>query len=509
MDKKYNKKVITLILDGWGIGPEDKFNAILNAKTPNFDRLVREYPNVQLKADGEAVGLPKGQMGTSEVNHMTIGAGRVILQDLPKINKAIEDGSFYTNSKLLKAVQHARENKSKLHLIGIFSDGGIHTITDHPLAILELLDRQKFEQPVCLHLFSDGRDTPPKSAEKYLKKLDLAKKKYKNLDIRFSTYQGRFYLDRDRDWSKTEKVTNAMIQGGGKEANDWEAILNFEYNQNNKDEFFPQYVLDKSGLITDNDAIIFYHYRTDRLYQVVYQLIKEDLKNLEITTFIKVSEEFNNVNIAFPRDEITETLAGSISKAGKTQAHITETEKFPHLTFFLNGEKEKEMPGEHWIMLESNRIVKPHYNFEPSMQNHRITEEIIKNINEGKTDFIIANYTTADMVGHTGNYEAAIISAESVDYSLGRIYEAIKDKLDKYALIVTADHGNSDEMWDYKANQPHTQHTLNPVPFILVSGIDCTLDRKESLEDVAPTVLALMGIDKPEIMTGTSLILEK
>lgn len=502
-----NKKVVMVIMDGWGLAPADEFNAIHNAKTPNFDKLVRLYPNVSLKSDGEAVGLPEGQFGTSEVNHMTIGAGRVILQDLPKINKAIETGEFFNNQVLKESIEHASKSNSNIHLIGILSDGGIHSSTEHVFALLKLFNQEKFENEIYFHIFADGRDTPPKSVEKYLALLDEEFLKYPDLNAKIATLQGRFYLDRDRDWAKTEKAFSLIAKGEGKNYQNWQNAVNFQYNQNITDEFFGQSIFNEQGLIKDNDSIIFFHYRTDRLYQIVKRVIQEYFKNQHITTFISVSEEFNNVHVAFPRDEIKQTLAEVISNTGLKQLHVTETEKFPHLTFFLNGEKEKEFPHETWKMFESNRFVKPFYGFEPSMRNFEICKEVISAIESDQFDFVIANFSSPDMVGHTGNYEAAVISAESVDYCLGKIYDVVKDKLDKYAFIITADHGNSDMMWDYENDQPHTQHTTSPVPFILVSDIKCKLDRKESLSDIAPTVLDLMGLEKPEEMTGNSLII--
>ncbi|MEP7103616.1 MAG: 2,3-bisphosphoglycerate-independent phosphoglycerate mutase [Candidatus Dojkabacteria bacterium] len=505
--KKLKKKVVLLIMDGWGLAPADKFNAIDNAKTPNFDMLVREYPNTRLKSDGIAVGLPEGQFGTSEVNHMTIGAGRVIYQDLPKINHAIETGEFYNNATFQKSIDHAADNKSNVHLIGILSDGGIHSTTEHVFAILEMLHRNKFKQNIYLHVFTDGRDTPPKSAERFFAALDKTIAKYPDLKISVATMQGRFYLDRDRDWAKTEKAFELIYKGKGAKFSDWQSVLNMEYNQNTTDEFIGHYVINEDGKIGANDSVIFFHYRTDRLYQIVKRLLQEEIKNLNVTTFISVSEEFESVQLAFPRDKISDTLAEVISNAGLAQFHVTETEKYPHLTFFLNGEKEKEMPHEEWKMIQSNRYVKPYYNFEPSMRNYDITQDIVDAVNSDKYSFIIANLSSPDMVGHSGNYEAAIISAESVDYCLGKIYETIKEKFKDYVLMVTADHGNSDIMWDYVNNQPHTQHTTSPVPFILISDIRCKLDKRESLEDIAPTILDLMGLEKPGVMTGTSLVI--
>lgn len=508
-NSKPKRRVITLILDGWGLAPDDPYNAIANAKTPNMEKLYREYPNTRLKSDGGAVGLPEGQPGTSEVNHMTIGAGKVILQDLPRLNTAIANETFYDNQAFLESINHATNNNGRLHFVGILSDGGVHSMDQHLFALFELLKRHKFKQDVYLHLFTDGRDTPPKSAAQYMALLEATRAEHPELKIELATYQGRFYLDRDRDWAKTDKAVDLICKGEGRKFSGWEAVLNYEYSQNNTDEYFAQYLLNEEGVIKPNDSVIFFHYRTDRLYQLVKRIIEQNIENLHLTTMIRVSEEFENVAVAFPREEINNTLAETIYKQGFSQLHITETEKYAHLTFFFNGEREHPFPHEEWKLIESNRFVKPFYNFEPNMRNFDICNGIVNAINTDAFDFIIANFSSPDMVGHTGNYHAAVISAESVDYCIGKIYEALKDKLDEYALIITADHGNSDQMWDYEHNQPHTQHTLSPVPFVLVSNIDGKLDQRESLSDVAPTILELMGIAKPEVMTGSSLIIKK
>jgi len=290
---------------------------------------------------------------------------------------------------------------------------------------------------------------------------------------------------------------------------DWQSVVETAYRTVNTDEHFPQYILDENGLLKDNDGIIIFHYRTDRIYQIIKRILDEKLNNIELTSFVQPSEEFTTINIAYPREKVGNTLAEVISQAGNSQLHVTETEKFPHVTFFFNGEKEKEMIRENWKMFESNRYVKPLYNFEPSMRNFEITKEIVASIENEAHDFIVANLSSPDMVGHTGNYNAAVISAEAVDLCLGKLYEAVKDKLDKYALLITADHGNSDIMWDYENDQPHTQHTTSPVPFIMVTDIKCKLHRRDSLSDIAPTILDLMGIEKPQEMTGESLIIKE
>ncbi|KXK27381.1 MAG: 2,3-bisphosphoglycerate-independent phosphoglycerate mutase [candidate division WS6 bacterium OLB20] len=501
-----NKRVILLILDGWGLADPDKFNAIDNADTPNFDRLVRDYPNTRLKSDGEAVGLSEGQFGTSEINHLTIGAGRVILQDLPRINNAIKDESFYGNRVLHQLADNCETNNSAVHLLGIVSDGGVHAHTEHIFAILNLLEKRSFSRPVFIHAFSDGRDVPPRSVTDYLHALDKRISKSK-LDARLATLQGRWLLDRDRDWDKTAKAAATILDAEGNNVSNWEAAVNLEYNRGTSDEFFERFIFGDYGGVAKHDSIFFFHYRTDRQYQLTSRLLEERARSLVMGSFVRSSDTFSDLLVAFPREDVSDTLAEVLAREGKTQLHVTETEKYPHLTFFFNGEREAELQGETWKMFESNRFVKPHYNFEPSMQNFRITKHIIEAIQSDSHDFIVANLASADMVGHTGNYEAAVISAESVDLCLGKIADALADRLDDYVLMVTADHGNSEIMWDYEHEQPHTQHTLSPVPFILVTNGSYKLYRRESLTDIAPTVLAFMGVKKPGIMTGENLVI--
>ncbi|MBD3280988.1 2,3-bisphosphoglycerate-independent phosphoglycerate mutase [Candidatus Dojkabacteria bacterium] len=501
------KKVIMLILDGWGIAKPDKYNAIDNAKTPNFDRLMREYPNIQLRADGPYVGLPEGQFGTSEINHGVIGTGQVVLQDLPKINNAIEDKTFFANKTLIEACNHVKKHKSDLHIAGILSDGNVHCSIEHAIATIELAAQEKVEN-VYFHAFTDGRDTPPKSAEKYLKQIQKALDAGKFKKAAISTVQGRFYLDRDREWAKTEKAVDLMLKGEGMKVNDYQAAVDFSYNRNVSDEFFQQFIIDPEGLVNEKDALIFFHYRTDRMFQIQKMILDRKVKDLKVVSFVSVFEG-DKTDVAFPRTLITQTLAKTISDAGKTQLHMTETEKFAHLTFFFNAGKETEFDGEDWAMMESNRFVKPFYNLAPSMQADKITNKLLVAIEKDQYDFTLVNYSNTDMVGHTGSYEGAVVAAECVDYAIGIIYEQIKDRLNEYVLIITADHGNSDIMWDYENDQPHTQHTTSPVPFILISDIDCKLDPRESLEDIAPTVLELMDIKKPDVMKGSSLIVTK
>ncbi len=501
------KKVVFIIMDGWGIAKPDKYNAIDNALTPNFDRLVRTYPNTLLRSDGEMVGLEPGQFGTSEINHLTIGSGRVIEQDLTKIDKSIRSGDFNNNQAFRGAIEHAQQCNSNLHLLGIISDGGVHSHISHLFAIFAMLQQMHFGGRIFLHLFSDGRDTPPKSVSNYLAQMDAEIAKYPELKIVLATLQGRMYLDRDRDWAKTETAFELIVRNNGNKMSDWQAVVNFEYNRDNRDEFFAQYLLAGDSGIKANDSVIFFHFRTDRQYQLTKRIFNEKIENLCCASFVRSSEEFTDLLVAFPRETVTNTLSEVISQAGKKQLHITETEKYPHLTYFFNGEREQEYPEETWKLIESNRFVKPRYDFEPSMRNFDTAKEIIAAVNNDSYDFIVTNLASPDMVGHTGNYEAAVVSAESVDFCLGEIYKAIEPKLDNYVMIITADHGNSDIMWDYENNQPHTQHTLSKVPFIVISNQDYKLHRRESLQDIAPTILELLGIGVPSEMRGESLLL--
>lgn len=503
MSARKPKKVILAILDGWGIGEESKFNAIANAKTPNMDRLERDYPNVRLKADGAAVGLPEGQFGTSEINHQVIGTGIVMKQDLPRIDDAIKDETFFANTELVDLMKSTAESNKSVHLVGVISDGKVHASLEHVQALIKLAYQEEVKR-VFVHAFTDGRDTPPQSAEKYLTKIQETLDNYKFEQAAVATVQGRFFLDRDRDWERTAQAVNLLTKGEGKHYKGWQEVINYYYNQKTTDEFLPQCIIREDGVVNQGDGVVMFHFRTDRAYQLLKSLMEAE-PAASYVSFTKISDEFD-IPVAFPRLEITHTLAKTLSDAGKKQLHITETEKFAHLTFFMNAGKETEFKGEDWQMVKSNRFVKPYYNFEPSMQAFSITEKVIEAIEKDKYDFIVINFPNADMVGHTGNYEAAVIAAESVDFAVGKLYEALEDKLNEYALLVTADHGNADIMWDEEAKQPHTQHTTNPVPFILVSDNKQRLDRGETLVDLAPTILDLMGIEQPEAMQGESLL---
>lgn len=498
-----DKKVILLILDGWGIAKPDKFNAIDNANTPIFDMLKEKYPYMTLKADGENVGLPVGQMGTSEVNHLAIGSGRIVLQDLPKIDKSIQDHELDNNEELLELLKHTEDNDGKLHLVGLLSDGGIHSHINHLFALLDILKEKNYSKRILLHLFTDGRDAPPKSAEKYLTQLQ---EKLNTVGIgEIATVQGRVYLDRDRDWDRTESAYKLIANGEGERKNSWKEVITESYTKIDNDQYVERFIVGENTNFKEGDGILFFNFRTDRMFQIIKRTLETDIDNVRITAFCKPSESFDYTPI-FKRNDIQNTLAETISENGRKQLHITETEKYAHVTYYFNGQRETEFPNEEWKLYDSNRYVKPLYNFEPSMRIFEFTKYITDGIQSNNYDFIIANYSNTDMVGHTGNYNAAVIAAESVDYCVGKIYEELEGKLDEYAILITADHGNSDEMWDYEADQPHTRHTLNPVPFIVVTDGVEKIEGKDLLSTIAPTILDLMGLKKPVDMQGDSLL---
>jgi len=503
-----NKKVILCILDGWGLAPPDKFNAIDNAPTPTMDMLMETYPWCRMKTDGANVGLPDGQVGTSESNHLVIGSGTIPKQDLFKVDDAIADGSFFTNEQLTGLLNHVTDHGGALHIAGVLSDGGVHSHVRHIWALLKKLKEMQFKQSVYFHVFTDGRDTPPHSAEGYLQQLEDAIKNYGNAHI--ATIQGRYYLDRDKDWEKTERAFQLIFNGTGQAMNTWQEVMADAYSKmregNDNDQYVGQYVLPIHSSIKPGDGFLFTHFRADRAYQLLKRIQDESREKVFLTSLFKPSEELWYTPL-FTSDTVQIPLSEIISKAGKKQAHITETEKQPHVTYYFNGRREHEENGEVWECLESNRSIKPFYNLDSAMRAHEFTDTIVTHLEKNDVDFIIVNFTNTDMVGHTGSYEAALCAAAAVDYCISRVYEVLKNHLDEWSMIITADHGNSDIMWDYKNNQAHTQHTHSLVPCIVIDSEVKKLKQEVTmLNDIAPTVLALMGLKKPVVMTGNSLI---
>ena len=506
-----NKKTTMLmILDGFGINEKEEGNAIKMANIPNIKRILKQYPNTILHTSGLDVGLPEGQMGNSEVGHTNIGAGRIVYQELTRITKSIEDGDFFSIPELVTAIENCKKNHSKLHIMGLVSDGGVHSHQRHLFALLELAKRKDFED-VYVHCFLDGRDTPPASAEGYLAELE-AKMSEKGVG-KIATIMGRFYaMDRDKRWNRIQKAYDAMVKGEGEKASSASVAIENSYQKEVFDEFVVPTVIcnnDKPvAKIEENDSVIFFNFRPDRAREITRAIVDEEFDGFErdyfktnFVTFTNYDETIKNVSVAFKKDEIKNTFGEIISKHGMTQLRIAETEKYAHVTFFFNGGEEKQYEGEDRILIPSPKVET--YDMKPEMSAFEVTENVLNAIHSRKYDSIILNFANPDMVGHTGNIEAVIKALESLDGCVEKIVEAIEEE--HGILLITADHGNCEQMIDYKTGEPHTAHTTNPVPLVLVGKDDVKL-KEGRLADLAPTMLDLIGLEKPEEMTGESLI---
>ena len=504
------KKIPTalLILDGLGLAAPCEYNAVSRAFTPNLDRMLSECPNTTLEASGLDVGLPEGQIGNSEVGHTNIGAGRVVYQILPLISNKIKDGTFFENKVYIDAMDACVKENSTLHLMGLLSTGGVHSHITHLFALLEMAKRRGVKK-VFVHAFLDGRDVPPTSGAGFMRELV---DKCNELGIgKVATVQGRFYvMDRDKRWDRVEKGYSAMVYGEGIKNPDPVAAIEESYKQGVTDEFvLPVVCCD--GKISSGDSVIFYNYRPARAREITYALTSEDFDGFERKNGLfplhyvctaRYDETLKKLPVAFPPDEIEDTFGEYISKLGLTQLRIAETEKYAHVTFFFNGGVEKTYPGEDRILVPSSREF-PTYDLIPEMSAYEVTDKCTDAIRSGKYDVVICNLANCDMVGHTGVMSAAIKAVETVDVCLGRIASAVSDM--GGIILVTADHGNADCM--FENGEPQTAHTTNPVPFI-ICGADVKL-KSGRLADIAPTMLELMGIHKPDKMTGVSLIESK
>lgn len=506
------KPVALIILDGFALRDETEGNAVAQAKKPNFDRYWAQYPHTTLTASGEAVGLPDGQMGNSEVGHLNIGAGRIVYQDLTRISKAIKDGEFEQNEALLEAVLHAKQNGRKLHIAGLLSDGGVHSHIDHLFALLELAKKQGLEQ-VYIHAFLDGRDVPPDSAKGYMQQL---LDKIRELGIgQVATVHGRYYaMDRDRRWERVEKSYRAMVYGEGPQYDDPMQVIEASYAQEVYDEFvIPAVIAGKDGkpaaTIGDEDAVICFNFRPDRAIQLSEALTRDDFdgfdrgsgraRNLRYVCMTNYSEHVKG-RVAFAPKDLTNTLGEVIAKHGKTQLRTAETEKYPHVTFFFSGGKDQVFEGETRVLINSPKVAT--YDLKPEMSAYELAESTVKEIESGKHDAIILNFANPDMVGHSGKMEPTIKAVEATDECLGKVVEAVLAQ--GGVAVITADHGNADVILDENGN-PYTAHTTNPVPFI-VTDSNAVLRDGGILADIAPTVLDLMQIEQPEEMTGKSLL---
>lgn len=489
-----------IILDGWGLSDSEKGNAIRMAKTPNFTKFWNTYPHLSLEASGLSVGLPEGQIGTSEVNHMIIGAGRIIYQDLVRINKSIEDGSFFKNEAFLAATDHVKKHNSSLHILGLISRGGVHTYQEHIYALLKLAQQQDVKK-VYVHAFTDGRDTLPKSGIEFVGELQ------KFMDVlgvgKIATICGRYFaMDRDHNWARTDKAFQLLTEGKGEIFNSPTEAIKASYEKNVTDEFIEPIFLGE-GIVKENDAVIFANFRNDRPRQITEKFLASGIKNLLFVTMTQYNPDYK-VLIAFPQFNIKNCLGEAISAAKLKQVRITETEKFAHLTFFLNCKHESAFEGEDRILLDSYSDIKTH-DERPQMRALDIAKEVVDDMKSKIHDVIFTNICNCDMVGHTGNIPAAIIGVETIDKVLGDIVSEAKN--DNYDVIITADHGNAEEMIDEKTGEMKTAHTLNKVPFILVSDKFKDLNRLDGgLQDVAPTILKILDVSQPSEMTGKSLV---
>ncbi len=508
--KKFNK-VLLVIMDGWGIAPDGPDNAISVARTPFYDRLMATDLSATLAASGEAVGLPAGQMGTSEVNHLTIGSGRVVFQDLVKINKAIGDKSFFHNQAFIKAFEHVKKHGSTLHIQGLLSPGGVHSHENHIFSLLQAAKEYGLQR-VYLHVFTDGRDTLPQTAKKYVHELEEFMKKIGIGQI--ASISGRYYaMDRDHNWERTDKTFDVLC-GKADSAHRFHSIeeaIDYNYAHGRSDEFIEPALIEinhdgEVGCISTHDAVIFANFRNDRTRQLTERILDvKKSEDLEFVTMTKYKPEYQ-VLVAFEPEDLRETLGEVLSAAGKKQLRVTETEKFAHLTFFFNAKREAAFEGEDRMMIDSYSDIKTH-DQKPYMRTPEITRRLLQELGGGYYDFIATNLCNADMVGHSGKMAPTIVGIETIDQALSQIVpEAIKNG---YHVIITADHGNADEMRDPDTGEPKTSHTTNPVPFILVSpdkSITSLTHYQGLLSDIAPTILTLMDLPVPKAMTGRSLV---
>lgn len=508
------KPLMLIILDGWGISQEKEGNAEAQAKTPYYDTLLDTYPHTRLGASGEDVGLPEGQMGNSEVGHLNIGAGRIVYQEFTRISKAIREGDFFRNETLLEALDAVREKETALHLIGLLSDGGVHSHITHLYALLEMA-RQRGLKRVYVHAVLDGRDVPPANAREYI---DALEGKLGELGIgAIATVMGRYYaMDRDKRWERVEKAYNAIVFGEGLQATLASGAVARSYEAGETDEFVKPTVIIKENAepvatVKDGDAVIFYDFRPDRAREITRAFVDEDFSGFSRREgFPKVHyvcmtqyDKTINAPVAFKPQVLRNTLGEYLGRQGVRQLRIAETEKYAHVTFFFNGGIEPPNPGEERILIPSPKVAT--YDLKPEMSAVEVTEAVLNEIKDDKFDVIIMNFANPDMVGHTGIMEAAVKAVETIDSCLARIVETVKNK--NGIVLVTSDHGNVEQMTDPATAQPHTAHTTNPVPFIYVDnqGKNAQL-RSGRLEDIAPTMLKLLGIDIPAEMTGKPLM---
>ena len=505
-----NKKVILMILDGWGHSPDPKVSAIDNANTPFIDSLYKNYPNAELRTDGLHVGLPEGQMGNSEVGHMNLGAGRIVYQDLAKINLAVQKHTLKNEKPLIDAFNYAKTNNKNVHFLGLVSDGGVHSHTSHLRGLIEAAEENGVKN-TFVHAFTDGRDVDPKSGKKYIQNLQDF---LSNTNAQLASVVGRYYaMDRDRRWERVKIAYDLLVNGVGEKSTNLLDSIQKSYDENITDEFInPLVSIDPFGnplaTIQNDDVVIFFNFRTDRgreLTEVLSQMDchEENMHKLPLyfVTLTNYDNTYTNVHVVYDKDNITETLGEVLSKAGKKQIRIAETEKYPHVTFFFSGGREEPFEGETRILKNSPKVAT--YDLQPEMSAYELKDALVPELQKGEVDFVCLNFANGDMVGHTGSMPAAIKACEAVDICAKEIIETAL--ANNYTTIVIADHGNCETMINADGS-PNTAHTTNPVPVILVDK-DKTHIHSGVLGDIAPTILDLMGIAQPEAMTQHSLLL--
>ena len=504
-----NKKVILMILDGWGKSPNPKVSAIDNANIPFINSLYTKYSNAQLRTDGLNVGLPEGQMGNSEVGHMNLGAGRIVYQDLARINLAVQFDTLKTEQPLINAFQYAKANNKKIHFLGLLSNGGVHSHTSHLYSLLDATSEYGLEK-VYVHAFTDGRDVDPKSGINYLKELEYHLSKSK---AKLASVIGRYYaMDRDKRWERVKLAYDLLVNGKGKQCTNIAEEFQLSYDENVTDEFInPLVMVDENKLpiatIEDEDVVVFFNFRTDRGRELTEALSQKDFHefnmhklNLYYVTMTNYDDTYKNVHVIYDKDNLTETLGEVLEKHNKKQIRIAETEKYPHVTFFFSGGREIPFLGETRILRNSPKVAT--YDLQPEMSAYELTEALIPELEKGEVDFVCLNFANGDMVGHTGIMEAAIKACEAVDACVKQVVETAL--ANNYTTILIADHGNCETMINPDGS-PNTAHTTNPVPIILVDNEPIAI-HNGVLGDLAPTILELMGIEKPLVMTGKSLL---
>lgn len=502
-----NNKVLLMILDGWGINPNPEISAIAKANTPFIDSCFEKYPNSTLITYGRDVGLPLGQMGNSEVGHMNLGAGRVVYQNLVRINMATENKTFLNEKVLTSAFEYAQKNNKKIHFIGLLSNGGVHSHIHHLFGLLEATQEFGIKDKVYVHAFTDGRDCDPHSGKEFIAEL---LQKTENSNTKLASVVGRYYaMDRDKRWERIKIAYDLLVKGIGKKSKNPIETLEESYKEGISDEFLKPILIDKNGTIEEGDVVINYNFRTDRGREITKVLTQEDFREydmiklkLHYVTLTNYDKTFKDVQVVYDEEILHNTLGEVLENYGKTQIRIAETEKYPHVTFFFSGGREKEFIGEKRILCPSPKDV-PTYDLKPEMSAHAITENIISEINQQSADFICLNFANTDMVGHTGVFEAAVKAAETVDQCTEKIVKSALEN--NYSTLILADHGNSDNMINPDGS-PNTQHSMNLVPFILIQKENNYKVKNGKLGDVAPTILKLMNIPLPTEMNGNCLL---